>query len=332
MKLIKNEKTRLVYFFLICILTWNPSNMFSEPNYDYMFLDGNGNRFVLNTQDKLSLEYIGITPAQSSSGTYSGGPSETKNISKQEFDEFKTLLQEIKWKTDQKTIDRRKGSSNLFFKDKKIIRYCSFPLHDPQSKKIEFALRKFLMNKTPNDSPDPLIGKTFSVSRDESPWNGFTSSFEEEEKGKHIQSKSFPPSEYEELRSPSDIMLEKTSILARSESKREVVVNAFYFSNLERVDVTKLKFGESISIGTIRAKELIPLSWLLAFLIKGQILITYWHTDAEVKIIAKNDTEDSEIFHLSGTHHYYTNQKNTSNFKFAIRLHKQSNEISVFGE
>ena len=302
------------------------------PTYDFQFVDGNGNRYVITKEKLIFLQYFAITPMESSSGFYSGGESRNVFIQQKQLDAFTQLLSGLEWKKDQETRVRRKGVSHVFWRKKGEIKFFSFEMSDAKAEKIENLLKGYLMKVSKKTENDSLLGRRFSVTREESPWLSFTSSYEEEEKGKHLKAKAFPMPGFIELKIPEEVLLESESFLARSEALREVILNEKYFSPLERIDVTKLKIGESKLLGNVKDVKVRMAEILIPFLLKGQILITYWHTDAEVTIEKKEIEGDVVFYRLFGTHHYYTNEKNTSNYRFKISINQTSGDVYVYGE
>lgn len=327
---ILQAKKPFLIFFLLLLLGSIPLR--ARPTYDFQFVDGNGNRYVITKEKLISLQYFAITPIMSSSGIYSGGESRSTFINQKQLDAFTSLLSGLEWKKDQETRDRRKGMSHVFWRKKREIKFHSFEMLDEKAEKIENLLKGYLMKVSNQSENDPLLGKKISVTREESPWLGFTNSYEEEEQGKHLKAKPFPMPGYSVFKLPTENSMEAQSFLARNDTHREVIVNERYFSNLERFDVTKLKLGESQFVGIIKDIKVRSAEVLIPFLLKGQILITYWHTDSEVTIERKEIKENEVFYTLSGTHHYYTNEKNSSNFRFKISINQTSGDVFVYGE
>lgn len=65
----------MILFLLINLSCMNP-----ETRYEYA--DGSANRYIITAS---SLEYVPVTPEQSSTGTYSGGDPKTVSISAEQF-------------------------------------------------------------------------------------------------------------------------------------------------------------------------------------------------------------------------------------------------------
>jgi hypothetical protein len=304
----------------------------ASPTYDYQFVDGNGNRFVITKEKLITLQYLPITPLESSSGVYSGGEKKTVFLKQDQYNAFIARISKFQWKTEKDVIVRRKGDRHLFRRKKRELMLVSFAMNDKLGIEIENQLKGYLKIMTPEIRSDSLVGKKFEVNRDESPWLGFSSNYEEEEKGKHIQAKSLPAIGFTPLTSPVELVIEKDSLLYRNESLKEVIVNSRFFSDLERVDVTRLELGAEKKIGTIREPNLNNANLLIPFLLKGQILISFWHTNSEIICLSEEKNQHQVIFHFSGIHYYYTNEKNSSKYFFRVILDQESKEIRVVGE
>jgi hypothetical protein len=313
--------------FILCILL-----PFEVYTYDYQFTDGNGNRYILTKEKLIALQYFPITPEISSSGTYSGGQAKSIFIKNKQYEEFLNLLKASNIKPKKLTVDRRKGTSHLSWYVKNKKKEASFSMQDKIAQRIENLLKGFLGTMTKKHDNNSLIGSKFSISREESPWLGFTGSSEEEEKGKHIRASLFPANGYVAITSPKEVVYESESLLYRNEVKKEVIIYSGYFSDLERVDATRLKAGESVSIGRVLDPKLRKADFLIPFLLKGQLVITYWHTNSELECVSASQADSKLIFRFSGTHYYYTNEKNSSNFKFNISIDMATGELSLSGE
>src|SRR5688572_2685145 len=74
---------------LILLLLINFSCM--KTDHRYVYADGSANRYII-TPD--SLEYDPVTPAESSTGTYSGGDPKIVSISAEQFESISQLFDE----------------------------------------------------------------------------------------------------------------------------------------------------------------------------------------------------------------------------------------------
>ncbi|MBK8927441.1 MAG: hypothetical protein IPM74_16450 [Crocinitomicaceae bacterium] len=69
----------------------------------YIYVDGNNNEFIIRTD---SLIYNPVSPAESSSGEYSGGEPKSTPLSESEFDSISALVKSI-IKDKKNQIDTR---------------------------------------------------------------------------------------------------------------------------------------------------------------------------------------------------------------------------------
>jgi len=167
--------------------------------------------------------------------------------------------------------------------------------------------------------------------RSESPWAGFTSSWEEEEKSRIVQSAK-PNSDFIEIIEFKELLFENRPILFKSNKERKVIVDNEYFSDLNRIDATKLNKLERGIIGKAKNPKVLQPEFLLPFLIRSQIIQTLIHTDSELEFIREEDKGNEKWFYFQGEHHYYTNSKNTSLLNFIVTIDYSTQEISIIGE
>jgi hypothetical protein len=299
---------------------------------DYFYSDGSGNRYRISKEKLISLQYFPITPLESSSGFYSGGEPKSGFISEKELSDFLKIIKSLPASEKVKSPNRRMGTGYLYWVKKGKKTEFVFEFKSDSYNRVESFLKKCLDNMKSNHLINQSFPEEFSISREESPWLGMTSSFEEEEKGKHIRAMSIPTSEYVAITLPEALVFENRSLLYRSEEKREVVVDSSIFTNLERVDVTRLSKGESVQVGQIIDPSFNKPNYLIPFLLKGQILITYWHTSANVTFKDSEKKGAIECFQFNGKHEYFTNEKNVSKYQFQICIDRDSGKIQVIGD
>lgn len=167
--------------------------------------------------------------------------------------------------------------------------------------------------------------------RSESPWTGFTNTWEEEEKSRIVQSAK-PNNNYIEIIQYKEFLFENKPILFQSDKERKVIVDNEYFSDLNRIDATKLNKLERGIIGKAKNPKVLQPEFLLPFLIRSQIIQTLIHTDSELEFIREEDKGNEKWFYFQGEHHYYTNSKNTSLLNFIVTIDYSTQEISIIGE
>lgn len=96
-----------VLFFSI-LLVINFSCM--KPDHRYQYSDGSANRYIITPN---TLEYDPITPAESSTGTYSGGDPKTVSISVRQFEAIGQLFDKALGNKAVHIQDRMKTSGAI---------------------------------------------------------------------------------------------------------------------------------------------------------------------------------------------------------------------------
>lgn len=307
----------------------------------YQYFDGNANQYLLTNKDsKINLNYIPITKEMSSSGFYSGGDPQSVNLSKTQFTELTGFLIQMskqgKPLPKGKSNARRKGTGLLIHQKGKSSKKWEFSFLSKDGSKIETYLKDALQRGITNPMPIQLQQTEYFISRGDSPWNGLTSTFEGEEKGKLIPAQDASTlsneSQFTALLLPKEIVLNEKPILFLDNVAKRIVVDESMFSSLNRIDVTRLNSQEKNKVGSAFMLQTKDPNFLIPFLIQGQILKTYIHTDAHLHFQKFLEQGDNQCFAFEGEHHYYTNTKNTGKIKFQICLDKISGDIYVLGD
>ena len=279
--------------------------------------DGNGNLYEIGPT---LLFYRPVSPMQSSSGLYSGGEPAALTLTA----EMQSALQEAVHKAVAQKSDhisnREKGSYQVAIKQERIILRRGSPSAD--------ALRITLERIREGATPVPLL---YNVERGENPYSGMTDTAEQEERNRTIQARSSDALKGYEPIDAAYLKMQGRPLLFRSIQKKEVVVSDADFSSLLRADATRITPGEEVAIGRALKDELLAPSFLLPLLLKGQILITYWHTDADIRLTGESASNGRICYEFKGEHHYYTNEKNTDPLSFAVCVEAKSGQISVLG-
>ncbi len=177
----------------------------------------------------------------------------------------------------------------------------------------------------------------FDLERGGSPWNGFTSTCAEEEAGMHIRAADFSSREAGVLEYPPNLASfsrDGAPLLALERAARRVFVNKLYFTDIERVDATRLAPGTKIPMGRVLAgpgsdaglgaslKLAEDPDTLFAFLIESHLIRCIAHTDAFLDMgpLLVDGKLASATF--IGEHHYYTSRRESSRLAFLIALEK----------
>lgn len=172
--------------------------------------------------------------------------------------------------------------------------------------------------------------KTYHITRDASPWLGFTSTYAEEEESKKIKAVSLKNSAYKPISSLKKYLRQDSIIIARDEKQHRVAVESALFSDLMRADATRKTSGRFL-IGTYRDVEykVLKPAELAEFLIESQIVNTFWHVEADICLVLEEDSSVSYIAHYKGKHIYFTDSRNEEPLNFSIIIEKRSGNIFV---
>lgn len=294
-----------------CLLQTHPQPM----NYESLRIsDGNGNLYEIGPT---LLFYRPVSKKQSSSGLYSGGePAALALTSKMQSELQEAIHKAFAQKSDH-ISNREKGSYQIANTQAQITLSRGSTSAD--------ALRITLEGIKETAIPVPLL---YNVNRSENPYSGMTNTAEQPERNRTIQATSIDAlKDYE----PIDVAYLGRPLLFRSIQKNEVVVNKADFSMFIRPDVTRITPGDEHVIGKALNDQLLDPSLLLPFLLKGQIIISYWHTDAEIRLTAESASNGRICYEFKGEHHYYTKQTNTEALSFSVCVEAKSGQISVLG-
>ncbi len=106
----------------------------------FSYSDGAGNSYQLDPSS-LNLIYIPVKATDSSSGTYDGGPSWSRVITKEQSDTLVATFAEAVGATDQQTPDRQKGTGAIEYRsgEKVILKMSSTIRKDLEAKLQAFA-------------------------------------------------------------------------------------------------------------------------------------------------------------------------------------------------
>ena len=176
----------------------------------------------------------------------------------------------------------------------------------------------------------PILALT--VERADCPWLGMTDSYAQEQSNQFIRAadldgatNGFLPALAEFTR-PDVLML-------RDIQKKQVVVNRRYFGDLERGDATRLPIETTHALGRFLDLSFARLSprQLVLLLVKAQIIETYWHIEADLKLMQEEDLPDVYRAWFRGVHTYFTNDQNTDPIAFAVAIDKKTGDMTLVG-
>ena len=112
-------------------------------------------------------------------------------------------------------------------------------------------------------------------------------------------------------------------VLFFTPDRRSAVVDERFFSDLTVADPTRMRTGDSATVGTVRAgaREALGGRGVLRLLIAAGVIRVYWHVEAEVCVSSEAVAPDGGYeAAVSGTHVYFTNDRNEDGFAFTFRV------------
>lgn len=291
------------------------------------FSDGNGNLFTFSEGDVpgaapgsgVMLTYDPVMASQSSSGEYSGGEKRTVALSPLDGRRARTLFQQAIAAEASHVENREKGTCMLQWTDGEQGRTVLLRQGSVEGRAIEEFLRLCLVG----------ISITYSIDRGADPWHGLTGTAEDEARSRHIRARTFPAEGFTPLVGPG-LAWQGTPLLYRG--KGEVALDGRFFSDMERADATRLPAGKALRMGVARTDEMLRPEFLVPFLLQSQLIITYWHTNAELHLVREYADGQQRCYLIEGEHHYFTNQHNVRSIRFSICSDTASREIQVRGE
>lgn len=108
----------------------------------YEYADGSGNKYIINKDLKIIIEYIPIKPQLSSSGFYDGGDYKKKEITKHDFNKISSIFKEALRNKENHIESRIKTSGLLSIQEYDKKKVC---ILKPDSKDLR-EIEKLLQN------------------------------------------------------------------------------------------------------------------------------------------------------------------------------------------
>ena len=112
-------------------------------------------------------------------------------------------------------------------------------------------------------------------------------------------------------------------VLYFTPDRRAAVVDSRYFSDLAVADPTRMRPGEMAMIGAVRetARREMGGRALAKLLVLAGVVRVYWHVEADVCLETETASQDGAYEAvISGTHTYFTNERNEGHFAFLLRI------------
>jgi len=282
--------------------------------------DGNGNTYTIAPGILL---YSPVTPANSSSGIYSGGNPAAAALSADEQKTLRILFDRALGAKESHSPARAKGTMQLLLEEN-VAKSAILKANSAPAGELEAFLKKL------RAEPSKQIPVQYRITRDTNPWQGMTESSAQEARNRTVRAVALPLAGCAPVSLP-EVQWRGRALLHRGEAAREIVVDSAAFSILKRVDAARLKPGEEHRIGQAVQAELQEPQFLLPFLLRAEIVQTYWHTDSQLRLTGLAWKNNRTCFQFDGEHHYYTNEKNTDPLHFAICTDAKTREIFVTG-
>jgi len=172
-----------------------------------------------------------------------------------------------------------------------------------------------------------------TITRGQSPWAGMTESFAQEQANKRISAVAIDPAVFTPLPHLAAYTIGSDPLMGRSAATKRVVVSSAYFSDLERADATRIAAGTTKRIGRALPAAISKLGpeRLVLFLIEAQIIETYWHIEAKLRLVGEQKTAHAYTARFAGTHIYFTNERNEDPLDFAVSIDLKTGEMGISG-
>ena len=100
-----------------------------------------------------------------------------------------------------------------------------------------------------------------------------------------------------------------------------------------RADATRIAAGTTKRIGRALPAAISKLGpeRLVLFLIEAQIIETYWHIEAKLRLVGEQKTAHAYTARFAGTHIYFTNERNEDPLDFAVSIDLKTGEMGISG-
>ncbi|MDF3820444.1 hypothetical protein P3G55_11060 [Leptospira sp. 96542] len=298
---------------------------------DIQLIDGNGNIYNLNLNHPNTIEYIPIQTKQSSSGVYSGGNYSKFEIQKKQIENLTSLFSEINHSQYKKTENYNKGTRHLVWLNNNEKKEYYFPLNDKVGDKIESKFKEFLSMQNNSETNLHFFQNPLIIPSENNPWSALAKNPKLDPQGNKIPLTNPNENNIMPVNLPTELLYKGNHLLFYALDSSEIRVNENYFSELYRTDVTKLTLDTPVLIGVVLTPLRTDSDFLMNFLIQSQVLISYWHTDAEIKLLDRLISKNEVCYSFLGEHHYYTNKKNTTAYQFKTCINNESGKITTIG-
>jgi hypothetical protein len=172
---------------------------------------------------------------------------------------------------------------------------------------------------------------TIQTDRGMNPWAGMTGSSTEEDANKSIKAANLNTEDFTSYPALEKYKFKDKILIAKNTKAKTVNVEKEFFSDLKKVDGTRLETGKTQDIGKLNlaAAGAIDFRELALFLIQAHIIITYWHIESNLDLTKEESNDQSYKAYFKGTHIYFTNKKHTESVQFYIGVEKNTGRIYI---
>jgi len=166
------------------------------------------------------------------------------------------------------------------------------------------------------------------------PWEGYTSSYEEEQAGYFIEPKPIDAN-WSRVDALSGYGLDGEPLIAFDRKKRRVHLSSSHFaSRFDRPDATRLRSSDPLQCGRLNPAS--PLlrqpGSLIRFLLKSHLIRTYAHLESSLELVREDLQSDGRfVSRWRGEHIYFTNERNSSSFQLQVTVDTRSGQVEVSG-
>ncbi len=198
--------------------------------------------------------------------------------------------------------------------------------------KVHPPLKKpVITEKKLKEPAAPVPRLKLHIERHDNPWSGLTDSAEAEQATLVVPAVKLIRSDDNTIRLFDDLVTSPDYILYRAPGEKRVSVNPKYFSFLNRVDVTGGLAPEGVYVGEVTRQGLQQFSLrnIALILLRGQILRSYWHLEAELELVAELQKESEYQAHFTGRHRYCTNRCQWQPMAFVISINSKNQTLRV---
>lgn len=173
--------------------------------------------------------------------------------------------------------------------------------------------------------------REYVVERATSPWRGYTSSSDEEQAGYAVAAAAVGG--LERVPHLASYELDGEPFMAIDRAGRRVVLNERLFGPFVRPDAPRLAAGERVEVGVVKDRRILadPLA-LSSFLVESELIRTYWHIEARLRLTDVETTATGFRASFHGSHLYFTNRRTEDKYAFRVEVDTGTGAVAVVGE